>query len=80
MSFSRTQKTNLNLIRSHSLLDKMVTIGVATHQSELEVAQAEAPEFEKVNWFSDPGLRKLYFWCAVLCVASATTGYDGYVS
>jgi hypothetical protein len=58
----------------------MVAIGVATHQSELEVAQAEAPEFEKVNWYSDPGLRKLYFWCAVLCVASATTGYDGYVS
>lgn len=57
----------------------MVAIGVATHQSELEVAQAEAPEFENVTWYSDPGLRKLYFWCAVLCVASATTGYDGYV-
>jgi hypothetical protein len=58
----------------------MVAIGVATHESALESAQAEAPEFEKVTWYSDPGLRKLYFWCAVLCVASATTGYDGYVS
>jgi hypothetical protein len=41
------------------------------------IAAAEAPEFEKVNWKSDPNLRKLYFWCAILCVASATTGYDG---
>jgi hypothetical protein len=57
----------------------MVAIGIASHQSELEVAQAEAPEFEKVTWYSDPGLRKLYFWCTVLCIASATTGYDGYV-
>jgi hypothetical protein len=62
------------------ILDKMVAIGVATHDAALEAAQAEAPEFEKVTWHSDPGLRKLYFWCAVLCVASATTGYDGYVS
>jgi hypothetical protein len=56
----------------------MVQIGVGQKQTELEVAQAEAPEFENVVWYSDPGLRVLYFWCAVLCVASATTGYDGY--
>jgi hypothetical protein len=56
----------------------MVAIGIATVNAEREVAQAEAPELEKVNWWSDPGLRKLYFWAAVLCVASATTGYDGY--
>lgn len=56
----------------------MVQIGVGQQkQTELEVAQAEAPEFENVTWYSDPGLRVLYFWCAVLCVASATTGYDG---
>ncbi len=55
----------------------MVAIGVTTKASALEVAQGEAPEFEKVHWASDPGLRKLYFWAAVLCVASATTGYDG---
>jgi hypothetical protein len=46
--------------------------------AEIEVAQAEAPKFEHVNWLSNPGLRKLYFYAAVLCVASATTGYDGY--
>ncbi|KAL1895862.1 hypothetical protein Sste5346_004959 [Sporothrix stenoceras] len=37
----------------------------------------EGPQFEKVDWKRDPGLRKLYFYAIVLCVASATTGYDG---
>ncbi|KAK4192773.1 general substrate transporter [Podospora australis] len=41
------------------------------------VAVEEAPQFEKVNWRRDPGLRKLYFFAIILCVASATTGYDG---
>ena len=57
----------------------MVHLGVDTKAAELSVAQAEAPEFEKVTWYKDPGLRKLYFWAAVLCIASATTGYDGCV-
>lgn len=43
----------------------------------LAIAQEEAPEFEKVQWTKDPGLRKLYFFAFVLCIASATTGYDG---
>lgn len=42
-------------------------------------AQEEAPRFEKVSWTKEPGLRQLYFYAVVLCVASATTGYDGYV-
>lgn len=41
------------------------------------VAQEEAPQFEKVSWTKEPGLRKLYWHAFVLCVASATTGYDG---
>ncbi|KAK0731807.1 sugar transporter [Lasiosphaeris hirsuta] len=41
------------------------------------VAQEEAPQFEHVEWTKDPGLRKLYFYAFVLCIASATTGYDG---
>lgn len=55
-------------------------IAVDQHQKrdQLRAAQDEAPEFEHVVWYSDPGLRKLYFWAGVLCVASATTGYDGY--
>lgn len=56
----------------------MVAIGIATVKDEQEVAFAEAPELERVQWWSDPGLRRLYFWAAVLCIASATTGYDGY--
>lgn len=58
----------------------MVHIAMDTQASkgaQLEVAQAEAPDFEKVTWYQDPGLRALYFYCSVLCVASATTGYDG---
>ena len=52
-------------------------VGIATHTAELSVAQAETPQFERVIWYKDRGLRILYFWAAVLCVASATTGYDG---
>lgn len=40
----------------------------------------EAPHLRKVDWKRDPGLRKLYFWAFILCIASATTGYDAYVS
>jgi len=50
-----------------------------TRQDELEIARAEAPELERVNWRKDKGLRKLYFYAAIICIASATTGYDGYV-
>ncbi|OAP56307.1 hypothetical protein AYL99_09486 [Fonsecaea erecta] len=48
-----------------------------SHANEVQIAQAEAPQLERVNWFRDPGLRKLYFYAAIICVASATTGYDG---
>ena len=37
----------------------------------------EAPKFEKVVWHKDPNMRKLFFWSSILCIASATTGYDG---
>lgn len=52
---------------------------VAKKQGDLEVAQAEAPHLARVDWKSDPGLRKLYFYAVIICIASATTGYDGYV-
>ena len=51
---------------------------VANKSADLEIAQAEAPHLERVDWKSDPGLRKLYFWAFIICIASATTGYDGY--
>jgi sugar porter (SP) family MFS transporter len=44
---------------------------------QLAVAQAEAPRFEKVTWYKEPHLRKLYFLSLFLLIASATTGYDG---
>ena len=53
-------------------------VGVKAHEAEVQVAQREAPEFEKVNWKKEPHLRKLYAYAVVLMVASATTGYDGY--
>ncbi|OIW34702.1 general substrate transporter [Coniochaeta ligniaria NRRL 30616] len=55
-------------------------MGVFTKKPRIEAtiqAQEEAPAFEKVDWKRDPGLRKLYFYAIVLCMASATTGYDG---
>lgn len=52
-------------------------VGAKGARSEVEVAQAEAPKFEHVTWYKEPNMRKLYFYVAVLSVASATTGYDG---
>ena len=52
-------------------------IGVKSAEAEVQIAQAEAPEFEKVHWTREPHLRKLYGYAVVLMVASATTGYDG---
>ncbi|KEF60206.1 uncharacterized protein A1O9_05056 [Exophiala aquamarina CBS 119918] len=48
-----------------------------TRSTEVAVAQAKAPELNHVNWRTDPGLRKLSFFAGVICVASATTDYDG---
>lgn len=45
--------------------------------TQVAAAQDEAPQFEQVTWYRDPGLRKLYFYAFVLCIASATNGYDG---
>lgn len=46
-------------------------------QDAVVSAQEEAPQFERVDWRKEPGLRKLYWHAFVLCIASATTGYDG---
>jgi hypothetical protein len=37
----------------------------------------DTPEFERVEWRKMPNMRKLYWHAIVLCIASATTGYDG---
>lgn len=52
---------------------------IVQHNAEenLDIARAEAPRFEKVTWYKEPHLRKLYFMSIFLLVGSATTGYDG---
>jgi MFS family permease len=50
---------------------------VGSKKADVEVAQAEAPTFEKVFWWRDKNMRKLYFYATILLIASATTGYDG---
>lgn len=55
-----------------------LAVGTSALKSELKGAQSESPQLEEVKWWREPGLRKLYFWAGILCVASATTGYDGY--
>ncbi|OBT92298.1 hypothetical protein VE01_09520 [Pseudogymnoascus verrucosus] len=56
---------------------KAPEIGAKAAEDKVQVAQAEAPDFEKVHWRSEPHLRKLYAFGFVLMIASATTGYDG---
>lgn len=55
----------------------MSKTGAARGQAELDGAQARAPRFEKVTWYREPHLRKLYAMSLVLMLASSTTGYDG---
>jgi len=54
-------------------------MGILNNERKDRVAevQALAPHLQKVKWSSSPNMRKLYFYCGILCVASATTGYDG---
>ena len=52
--------------------------GLSKPKSEQVVeAQESAPEIPRVQWSKSPNMRKLYFYAAILCVCSATTGYDG---
>lgn len=44
---------------------------------EYDFDEIEQPRFQRVYWTREPHLRKLYGLCAILMVASATTGYDG---
>jgi MFS family permease len=52
-------------------------VGISSVSADVQVAQAEAPKFKKVQWTKEPHLRRLYLSAIVLMVASATTGYDG---
>jgi hypothetical protein len=50
---------------------------ISSTKNDVAIAQAEAPHLAHVKWWREPGMRKLYFYAAILCVCSATTGYDG---
>lgn len=54
-----------------------IAMASAPKRENVDLAQAEAPRFEKVTWYKEPHLRKLYFLSIFLMIASATTGYDG---
>jgi hypothetical protein len=62
------------------MLNKFRPKAAAKTAADVETAQDEAPQLARVNWMSDPGLRKLYFYAFIICIASATTGYDGYAA
>jgi MFS family permease len=51
--------------------------GPQGQNQDVDIQHADAPEFERIIWYKEPQLRKLYFLCVFLLVASATTGYDG---
>lgn len=46
-------------------------------EPKANMAPREGPRFEKVTWYREPHLRKLYAMSLVLMIASSTTGYDG---
>lgn len=55
---------------------KAITGAARSKMEDVAIAQAEAPALEHVSWIHDSGLRTLYFWAFIICIASATTGYD----
>ncbi|PSR78363.1 general substrate transporter [Coniella lustricola] len=57
----------------------MSKVAVRRARAELDQTPAltQAPEFQKVTWYKEPHLRKLYAMSLVLMIASSTTGYDG---
>jgi hypothetical protein len=58
----------------------MVTKVHGLRKNDVEITPPVEPHLARVDWKSDPGLRKLYFWAFIICIASATTGYDAYVT
>lgn len=55
----------------------MATKGSGRRDDGGQEVFTEESHLRKVDWKRDPGLRQLYFWAFILCIASATTGYDG---
>lgn len=51
-------------------------MGLGETSAVTQQAREEAPQFERVTWYREPGIRKLVFYSAVLCFSSMGTGYD----
>lgn len=51
--------------------------GPKGQDEHLNIRHADALDLDRVIWYKEPQLRKLYCLCIFLLVASATTGYDG---
>ena len=49
---------------------------VGSKKADVEVAQAEAPQFQKVSWWQDRNMRKLYFYCSVLLIVCTIMSRD----
>lgn len=52
-------------------------IGLGDPSTMTQQARDEAPKFEHITWYKDPGSRKLFFYACTLCFSSMGTGYDG---
>lgn len=48
-----------------------------THADANANIVVEPPKFERVTWYREPHLRKLYLLSFFLLIGSATTGFDG---
>lgn len=59
-------------LRSRTIFEKNKATSPEARNSE-----PASTALDKVVWYREPQLRKLYFLCVFLLVASATTGYDG---
>ncbi len=70
-------RKNLSLPPASQVVAIMGFFSKKPNAAQTRHAQEDAPRFEKVDWKQDAGLRKLAFYSFVLCIASATTGYDG---
>lgn len=79
--FQRLGDTDRVYFTTGGQLQKMPNLGARRPQLkvELQVAQAgmEPLRFQKVTWYKEPHLRRLYAMSLVLMIASSTTGYDG---
>ena len=65
--------------RRHLLILNMpaLNVGQSKLQGGRELA-ARGPRLQRVTWWRERNMIILYFWCFILCINSATTGYDGY--